>query len=131
MLSTHILPEAQQVCERVIIINEGAIIAEDTPENLTAQIRRARAVRVRMKYTGTDAAQKLRDLQGVSAVRRTGDAGDGACYELEMPVDGRDMRTEIAAFVVGRDWGLLEMTPIEMTLEDVFLRLTMEEEGAA
>jgi len=131
MLSTHILPEAQQIAQRVIIINEGSIIAEDTPDNLTAQIRRARSLRVRVKDTSPSVAGKLRDLAGVSGVRRTGEGGDGACYEVEMPVDGRDMRAEVAAFIVGNNWGLLEMTPIEMTLEDVFLRLTTEEEGAA
>jgi ABC-2 type transport system ATP-binding protein len=131
MLSTHILPEAQSIAQRVIIINEGSIVAEDTPDNLTAQIRRARSLRVRVKDTGSTVAAKLRDLAGVSGVRRTAEAGDGACYEVEMPVDGRDMRAEVASFIVGNNWGLLEMTPIEMTLEDVFLRLTTEEEGAA
>ena len=50
---------------------------------------------------------------------------------MEAPVDGKDMRAEVASFIVNNNWGLLEMTPIEMTLEDVFLRLTTEEEGAA
>lgn len=131
MLSTHILPEAQTVAERVIIINEGSIVAEDTPDNLTAQIRRARALHVRVKDTSPSVAARLRDLPGISAVRRTSETGDGACYEIETPVDGRDMRAEIASFIVNNNWGLLEMTPVEMTLEDVFLRLTTEEESAA
>jgi ABC-2 type transport system ATP-binding protein len=131
MLSTHVLPEAQSISERVIIINEGSIVAEDTPDNLTAQIRRARTLRVRVKDTGPAVASRLRDLAGISGVRRTAESGDGACYEVETPVDGRDMRVEIASFVVNSNWGLLEMSPIEMTLEDVFLRLTTEEEGAA
>jgi ABC-2 type transport system ATP-binding protein len=131
MLSTHILPEAQMVCERVIIINEGSIVAEDTPERLTAQIRRAQTLQIRVKSTDPSAASRLRDIAGVSACRRTAEAGDGACYELEMPVEGRDIRAEVAEFVVKNGWGLLEMRSLEMTLEDVFLRLTTEEEGAA
>jgi len=131
MLSTHVLPEAQTVSERVIIINEGSIIAEDTPDNLTAQIRRARSLRVRVKDTSSAVASRLRDMSGISGVRRTAEAGDGACYEVETPVDGRDVRAELASFIVNNNWGLLELTPIEMTLEDVFLRLTTEEEGAA
>ncbi|MGQ9733290.1 MAG: ABC transporter ATP-binding protein [Candidatus Zipacnadales bacterium] len=131
MLSTHILPEAQQVCERVIIINEGSIVAEDSPERLTAQIRRARTLTVRVKDTSPEIAGKLRDMRGISAVRRTSEVGDGVCYEIETPVNGEDMRAQIAEFVVKQGWGLLEMTPIEMTLEDVFLRLTTEEEDAA
>ena len=131
MLSTHILPEAQMVAERVIIINEGSIVAEDTPEKLTAQIRRAQTLSVRVKSTDAVVASNLRDVKGISAVRRTAEAGDGACYQIEMPVDGQDIRADIAAFIVNRGWGLLEMRPVEMTLEDVFLRLTTEEEGAA
>jgi gliding motility-associated transport system ATP-binding protein len=130
MLSTHILPEAQMVSERVIIINEGSIVAEDTPEKLTAQIRRAQTMVVRTKSMDVAVAAKLRDLGGVSACRRTAERGDGACYEIEMPVGGRDIRAEVASFIVKNDWGLLEMRPVEMTLEDVFLRLTTEEEGA-
>jgi len=131
MLSTHVLPEAQTISERVIIINEGSIVAEDTPDNLTAQIRRARTLQLRVKDTNPTVAGRLRDMAGISGVRRTSEMGDGACYEVETPVDGRDIRAEVAAFVVNNNWGLLEMTPIEMTLEDVFLRLTTEEEGAA
>jgi ABC-2 type transport system ATP-binding protein len=131
MLSTHILPEAQTVCERVIIINEGEIVAEDTPEHLTAQIRSAQTFVVRLQSSDTSVATKLRDLSGVSAVRRTAESGDGNCYQIETPVDGKDIRPDIAAFVVKNGWGLLEMKSVEMSLEDVFLRLTTEEEGAA
>ena len=131
MLSTHILPEAQTVCERVIIINEGEVVAEDTPEQLTAQIRSAQAFVIRVQSSDTSVATKLRDLAGVSAVRRTAESGDGSCYQIEAPVEGKDIRPDIASFVVKNGWGLLEMRALEMSLEDVFLRLTTEEEGAA
>jgi ABC-2 type transport system ATP-binding protein len=130
MLSTHILPEAQMVCERVIIINEGSIVAEDTPEKLTAEIRGAQTMQVRVKSTDAIVATRLRDMSGVSAVRRTAESGDGACYTVETPVEGQDIRAELAAFIVKNGWGLLELRPVEMTLEDVFLRLTTEEEAA-
>ena len=131
ILSTHILPEAQTVCERVIIINEGEVVAEDTPEQLTAQIRSAQAFVIRVQSSDTSVATKLRDLAGVSAVRRTAESGDGSCYQIEAPVEGKDIRPDIASFVVKNGWGLLEMRALEMSLEDVFLRLTTEEEGAA
>ncbi|HJN15845.1 MAG TPA: ABC transporter ATP-binding protein [Armatimonadota bacterium] len=129
MLSTHILPEAQTVCDRVIIISEGNIIAEDTPEELTAQIRSARTLRVRIAGTDPTFASKLRDVGGVDAVSRTAETGDGSCFEIETPIDGDDMRAEIARFVVAGGYDLLEMTTVEMTLEDVFLRLTTDEGG--
>jgi ABC-2 type transport system ATP-binding protein len=131
MLSTHILPEAQTVCERVIIINEGQIVAEDTPEHLTAQIRHAQTFMIRVQSSDTSVAAKLRDMPGVSAVRRTAESGDGSCYQIETPVDSKDIRPDIASFIVKNGWGLLEMRSVEMSLEDVFLRLTTEEEGAA
>ena len=129
MLSTHVLPEAQMVCERVIIINEGHIVAEDTPEQLTAQLRRAQTLMLRVRSTDASVAAKLRDMPGISAVRRTAEAGDGACYQVETPVEAEDVRDQVAVFVVKNGWGLLEMRPVEMTLEDVFLRLTTEEEA--
>ncbi len=99
MLSTHILPEAQMTCQRVIIINHGEIIAEDTPEALTAEIRSVRSA----------------------------DAASGQYY-VDTAI-GSDVRAEVAEFVVNKGWGLLEMRPVEMTLEDVFRQLTTEEEG--
>jgi len=131
MLSTHILPEAQSVAERVLIINQGAIVAEDTPENLTAQIRRVQTYIVRVRDTRAEVAGRMRDMPGIGGVRRTPDTGDGACYEVDTPMDGRDMRADIAEFVVKNGWGLLEVAPVEMSLEDVFLRLTTEGEGVA
>lgn len=130
MLSTHVLPEAQTVCERVIIINEGGIVAEDTPEELTAQIRRARTTLVRIAGTDPTFASRLRDVPGISGVDRLPETGDGSLFEVETPVDGEDMRGAVSSFVVQNGWELLELKSIEMTLEDVFLRLTMDEEGA-
>ena len=127
--STHILSEVQATCDRVIIISEGNIIAEDTPEELTAQIRSARTLRVRIAGTDPTFASKLRDVGGVDAVSRTAETGDGSCFEIETPIDGDDMRAEIARFVVAGGYDLLEMTTVEMTLEDVFLRLTTDEGG--
>ncbi len=124
MLSTHILPEAQMTCQRVIIINHGRIIAEDTPEALTAQIRKSETVSVTVAKDESNVRGMLLDMPEVVGVRSLG----GGTYHVDTAV-GSDKRAEIAELLVGRGLGLLELRPLEMTLEDVFRQLTTEEEG--
>jgi len=124
MLSTHILPEAQMTCQRVIIINHGRIIAEDTPEALTAQIRKSETVSVTVAQDEGNVRGMLLDMPEVADVQSMG----GGTYHVNTAV-GSDQRAQIAELVVGRGLGLLELRPLEMTLEDVFRQLTTEEEG--
>ena len=126
LLSTHILPEAQMTCERVIIINHGEIIAEDTPEALTAEIRSAETIALTVKSADDSLPRLLRDVPNVVAVR--GSDAEPGHYYVDTAV-GSDVRAEVAEFVVNKGWGLLELRPVEMTLEDVFRQLTTEEEG--
>lgn len=126
MLSTHILPEAQMVCERVIIINHGRIVAEDTPEALTAQIRQSETVSITLAHDDPAARAMILDLPEVVAVRA---AGPGS-YHVDTEV-GADVRAHLAELVVNKGWGLLELRPVEMSLEDVFRQLTTEEAGVA
>lgn len=126
MLSTHILPEAQMTCQRVIIINHGQVIAEDSPQALTAQIRSAETVALVVRNDDPSLPRLLRDVPKVLAVR-TDERRKGG-YFVDTAV-GSDVRAEIAEFVVSKGWGLLELRPIEMSLEDVFRQLTTEEEG--
>ncbi len=128
MLSTHILPEAQAACERVIIINHGEVVAEDTPEALTAQLRQAQTVLVKVAHASGTVPRMLRDIPGVTAV--TPVRGDDDAYYVDTEI-GSDKRSEIAKFVIDHDWGLLELRAIEMSLEDVFRQLTTEEKGVA
>jgi ABC-2 type transport system ATP-binding protein len=125
ILSTHILPEATAVCQRVVIINEGRIVAVDTPDRLSARLRRSEKISLVVKTPPTDLAERLRNLPGVTHVMEQAEAG---AFLLECEL-GRDMRDEIARYVVTNGWGLLELKTISMTLEDVFLRLTQHEEG--
>ena len=127
ILSTHILPEATAVCQRVVIINGGRIVAEDTPERLSARLRRSEKISLTVKGAPVTAAETLRGLPGVVSVFEQPEAGN---YLVECEL-GRDIRDEIARLVVTRGWGLLELKTISMTLEDVFLRLTQHEEGVA
>jgi ABC-2 type transport system ATP-binding protein len=124
ILSTHILPEATAVCQRVVIINKGRIVAEDTPEQLSARLRQSEKVSITLKACPTDCEMKLRAIPGVLNVF-PGQAGGSFLLECKL---GRDLRDEIARVAVLSQWGLLELRTVSMTLEDVFLQLTRHED---
>ena len=125
ILSTHILPEATAVCQRVVIINEGRIVAEDTPDRLSARLRRSEKISVTVKNPRPGLTEQLASVPGVAHVFEQSEAGT---FLLECEL-GRDLRDDVARFVVNSGLGLLELKTISMTLEDVFLRLTQHEEG--
>jgi ABC-2 type transport system ATP-binding protein len=129
ILSTHILPEVSQTCNRIVIINKGRVVAVDTPDNLTARLRGSETMYVQVDALGNDAEGTLSTIPGVTRVsvsdRRDGIAG----YEVESE-SGRDVRRELAATVVGRGWGLLELRPMRMSLEEIFLQVTTEDAAA-
>ncbi len=122
ILSTHILPEATALCQRVVIINKGRIVAVDTQERLSAQLRRSEKIQVEWVRPSDAVAEKVRALPGVLAIFPQGE--QGLIVEAEL---GRDIREEVARAVVESGAGLRELKGITMTLEDVFLRLTTEE----
>jgi ABC-2 type transport system ATP-binding protein len=126
VISTHILPEVSQTCQRVVIINKGRVVAVDTPDNLTARLRGAETMFVQVDAGGADAAAALSTLPGVTRVtlseRRT--TIEGLEVESEK---GRDIRRDIARAIVNRGWGLLELRPMRMSLEEIFLQVTTEE----
>lgn len=124
ILSTHILPEATAVCQRVVIINKGRIVAEDTPEQLSARLRQSEKVSLTLKSCPVDCEAKLRAIPGVLHVL-PGQGGGTFLIECEL---GRDLRDEIARVAVTSQWGLLELRTVSMTLEDVFLQLTRHED---
>jgi ABC-2 type transport system ATP-binding protein len=129
ILSTHILPEVSQTCQRVVIINKGRVVAIDSPENLTARLRGSETLYLQVDALGVDAQPALEALPGVTRVALS-DRRDGAMgFEIQSE-SGRDVRRELAATVVARGWGLLELRPLRMSLEEIFLHLTTEETSA-
>jgi ABC-2 type transport system ATP-binding protein len=129
VLSTHILPEVSQTCQRVVIINKGRVVAIDTPANLTARLRGSETLYLQVDAMGSDAVPALMGVSGVTRVVEA-ERRDGAnAYEVESE-HGRDVRRELARAVVTSGWGLLEMRPLRLSLEDVFLSLTTEETPA-
>ena len=121
ILSTHILAEVSQVCSRVLIINKGRIVAEDTPEHLASRLKGAEQVRLVVAKPAADTLEVLKSIPGVSHVT----ARDSGTYDIELAL-GSDRRPDIAAAAVNRGWDLLELRPIDVTLEEVFLQLTTE-----
>jgi ABC-2 type transport system ATP-binding protein len=122
MLSTHILSEAQQVCNRVLIINNGRIVAEDTPERLQARLTGAQRVAVHLGGDADGAEPVLSDISGIARV-----AGKQAGRLEFETVPGQDPRPEVARSLVNAGYDLLEMRSVGMSLEDIFLELTRDE----
>jgi ABC-2 type transport system ATP-binding protein len=130
LLSTHILPEVSMTCERVIIIDYGRIIAEDTADGLTRRLQGSHETRARIAGPRTAVLETLRALSDVDDVRE--EAGvDGVVTVVVRSARGDEARRALAATIVEKGWGLLEVRPLPMTLEDLFVRLVRNERDAA
>jgi ABC-2 type transport system ATP-binding protein len=129
ILSTHILPEVSMVCGRVVIINKGRVVAEDTPENLTHRLRGAATLRLELRADASEALDVLKTVPGVAAVRPRSAGAGVAAFELD-PEPGSDIRPELARVVVARGYDLLALQQVGMSLEDIFLHLTTTEQPA-
>jgi len=123
ILSTHILAEVGQICSRVLIINKGRIVAEDTPERLANRLKGVEQVHLVVAKPAQDTVAVLKGIPGVSNVYPGSAAGD---FDIELAL-GSDRRPDIAAAAVHQGWDLLELRPVDLTLEDVFLQLTAEQ----
>jgi ABC-2 type transport system ATP-binding protein len=126
ILSTHILPEVSQTCQRVVIINKGRVVAVDTPDNLTARLRGSETLYVQVDAGATDAANVLTHVPGVTRVVESERSNGLVGYEVDSET-GRDVRRDLARAVVSSGLGLLELRPMRVSLEDVFLSLTTDE----
>jgi len=127
ILSTHILPEVSMTCGRVVIINKGRVVAEDTPENLTARLRGAQRIFVEVRGPVDEVERTLREVPDVRDVQREGSWDGTHRFVVESALE-RDVRAQLAASVVEEGFELLELRPVGMSLEDIFLQLTTEEE---
>ena len=125
LLSTHILPEVEMTCSRVIIINKGRIEACDTPENLLGEIRTATGVVLEAKVGADDGAAQLKQIAGVRDVVQASE-GDWRTFTLRVE-SGADVREEVFRLATTRHWAVRELSQRKATLEDVFVELTHEE----
>ena len=126
VLSTHILPEVAQTCQRVVIINKGRVVAVDTPENLTARLKGAETMYVHVDAPLDEASVALAAVPGVTRVVPADGRSVHGAFEVES-TRGTDVRRELARAIVNRGWGLLELRPMRMSLEEIFLQVTTDE----
>src|SRR2546425_6605068 len=127
VLSTHILPEVEQTCHRVIIIDKGRIVAVDTPKNLRFQVQGAERIFMEIEGPASEITSQLKKTPGVIDVRTVA-SNDG---RHRFQVDGelrKEIRSDLARIVVQNGWGLYELQAETMSLEDIFLKLTTAEE---
>jgi len=122
LLSTHILSEAQQLCDRVLIINKGHIVAEDTPANLQASLIGSERGMLRVRGEADDLIGIINKVEGITNVQPS----EEGVLEFQY-APGQDVRANVARATVEAGFDLLEMRPIGMSLEDIFLQLTREE----
>lgn len=122
LLSTHILSEAQQICDRVLIINKGEIVVEDTPERLQAGLTGIQRITIRVQGDGDGLEKILREVPGIV---KASAASDGL-LEVEFS-PGIELRPIIARNVINAGYDLLELKSIALSLEDIFIQLTRDE----
>lgn len=129
IISSHILPEVSMTCERVVIINKGVVVAMDTPRNLDTKLRGSQTVTMQIQGPVKDVMVALKSVDGVVSVKTKNSEGDSLwSYEIETQ-PGQDVRSTLATTVVQQNWGLVELSRSGMSLEDIFLQLTTQEEG--
>ncbi len=127
ILSTHILPEVSMICSRVLIVDGGQVVAEDTPENLTRRMRGDEAIQVEVRGARAAVTAALKHIPLVTAVQvEDSRQDDRAVYNVACQ-SGADVREQVAKALVDGGFGLLELRQAGMSLEDVFLKLITEE----
>ncbi len=123
ILSTHILPEVSMTCGRVVIINKGRVVAEDTPDNLTHRLKGAGTTRIEVRGDEASVLEAVRAVPGVIAAHARGGRDGLALVDVEAEA-GRDIRADLAWAIVTKGHGLVGLQQMGMSLEEIFLHLT-------
>jgi len=126
VLSTHILPEVAQTCQKVVIINKGKIVATDSPQALTERLHGSVTMFVQAQGPADAMQRALQSIPGVTRVDITERRDEVATFDIDSEKDF-DPRRDVANAIVRGGWGLLELRPMRMSLEDIFLKLTTVE----
>src|SRR6266699_3727849 len=123
ILSTHILPEVSMTCDRVVIINDGQVVAVDTPDNLTERTQPYRSIHLEVQGPAAAVQAHLQSLPGVLTVAKNGANPSGAAVYTLTTTKERDMRADVAQAIVQQGWQLLELRAVRLSLEEVFVQL--------
>jgi ABC-2 type transport system ATP-binding protein len=129
ILSTHILPEVSMTCDRVIIMHQGKLVAVDTPSNLTKKLQQAPKIMLKVEGPVSEIINTISRLSGITTIdRKEPDSEKNGFYEIEIE-ENVDVINEIAKSVYENNWKLKEIRPVDMTLEEIFIKVVTEEEG--
>jgi ABC-2 type transport system ATP-binding protein len=126
VLSSHILPEVSMICGRVLIIHEGRIVAEDTPKNLADRLQGVERLEVEVGGPAAEVLPVLQKISGVSDVTHNNNEGRHT-YTIQAQA-GKDLRDEISQAVISNGWSLRSLQLVGMSLEEIFLKLTTQED---
>jgi len=131
ILSSHILPEVSKTCERVLIIDQGRIVAGDTPANLDARLRGSQSISIQVRGPVKEVISVLKQKEGVVDVKTRSSMGE-RLWQYDVEVEpGLELKPSVAASIVENNWDLVELTTLGMSLEEIFLELTTQEEEVA
>jgi ABC-2 type transport system ATP-binding protein len=122
ILSSHILPEVTAICQRIIVLSRGKIAAEDSLEGLTMRMKKGLIYSMVVRKPSSDGVDAIRKIPGISGV-----SSNGSKLLVEMTAGSRDVRDQVVEMAVTRGMGVLEFSPEKVSLEDIFLQLTTEE----
>jgi ABC-2 type transport system ATP-binding protein len=128
ILSTHILPEVAVTCSRIVIISNGRVVAEDTPENLDRRLKGAESIALTVRGPGDQVTRLLKGVPHVTSVLADADGrtpanGGLGTFTVQSAI-GADIREALASAVVNGGFGLMELKPAHLSLEEIFLQLT-------
>jgi len=127
ILSTHILPEVSQLCSKTIIIDEGRVVAVDTPEGLGLHLQESASLQVQIEASDGMVIEMMEKVPGIIHVEKEGDAPENISNYLIKAEKGIDVPRELCALAFNEKWILREIRPVKMSLEDIFLKLVTRE----
>lgn len=131
ILSSHILPEVQAICERVIVINKGKLVADDTPDNLSKSLSADHKLIARIEGPQSEVQKLIQHIPGLVKVKTLGEREPGV-FEYNIDAEeGQDIRRELFKRMAEREWPILGLRSSELSLEDIFLKLTNEDSVAS
>jgi len=129
ILSSHILPEIEAVCDRIVIINNGKIVADDSAENLSMNLSNDRRLMVSIEGPEKEVAQLIKNIGGVEEVTVMSNKATGVSDYAILTADGADIRRDLFERLAQRQWILLSSKSMALTLEDIFINLTVRGNG--